>query len=434
MIRQCTAFDELPRPALLRAALETMHVGHLVDRALMPQVFLATRDVNAVDGVAIDEWMGASPVYTGRMRRLMRIEGDDVPAIVKALQLDCGFPHQYMDVGWKLIDATHGEFFLLHCGALMDVEPHGEARVVGMCHTIEDPTFDATAYATNPRARIRPIHRPPRRPADRHPHCHWTIAIDAANEPVGPAKNTRAVAALPLAQVENARAPERDAGWRDYARPAEPGFKLGHLSSATLAAVAREFQIQVNLLAASAEIALAERVGAERAREASAAQWSAVGWHGAARLARALGVESGGAGAVAQVLRLHAALPPGFAREIAVEGERVLVALAPQRDGLLDAAHPGWLGALARGETRGLEAAAQGADPRARLVACRVGGARVEAELTVSAGTEPAKPPQSAQLMSFSTATKFAFDTSEAPGDVGSRVPLVNQRPRQSAR
>ncbi|NJN63914.1 MAG: hypothetical protein HC882_02900, partial [Acidobacteria bacterium] len=38
-----------------------------------------------VDQVAIDEWMGASPVYTGRMRRLMRIEGDTVPAIVKAL-------------------------------------------------------------------------------------------------------------------------------------------------------------------------------------------------------------------------------------------------------------------------------------------------------------------------------------------------------------
>ena len=99
MTRQCDALDELPRPTLLRVALETMHVGHLVDRALMPQVFLATRDVNTVDQVAIDEWMGASPVYTGRMRRLMKIEGDGAPAIVKALQLDCGFPHQYMDVG-----------------------------------------------------------------------------------------------------------------------------------------------------------------------------------------------------------------------------------------------------------------------------------------------------------------------------------------------
>jgi len=414
MTRQCTAFDELPRDALLRAVLETMHVGHLVDRALMPQVFLATRDVNVVDQVAIDEWMGASPVYTGRMRRLMKIEGDGVPAIVKALQLDCGFPHQYMDVGWKLIDDAHAEFFLLHCGALLDVEPHGEARVVGMCHTIEDPTFDATAYATNPRARVRPLHRPPRMPKDRHPHCHWTIAIDPANEPVGPAKNTQAVAALPLAQIENARAPERDAGWSDYARPATPDFKLGHLSSATAAAVAREFQVQVNLLACSAELALTERIGVDRAREALAAQWIAVGWHAGGRLARALGLADGGTAAVAQVLRLHAALPPGFSREIAVEGERVHVALEPQRAELLDPGHAGWLGLLARGEAGGLEAAAQGADPRARMLRCEARNGCVEAELAVSASAEPAKPPRSASLMTFSTATNFAFDTSES--------------------
>jgi hypothetical protein len=412
--KQCDAFDALPRAELLRVALETMHVGHLVDRALMPQVFLATRDVDAVDRVAIDEWMGASPVYTARMRRLMRIEGDGAPAIVKALQLDCGFPHQYMDVGWRLVDELRAEFFLRRCGALLDVEPHGEARVVGMCHTIEDPTFDATAYATNPRARVRPVHRPPREPKDREPHCHWTIAIDPANEPVGPAKNTRAVAALPLAQLDNARAPERDAGWCDYARPADPDFKLGHLSSATLGAVTREFQLQVNLIACSAELALAERVGAERAREALAAQWSAVGWHAGARLARALGVAGGGAPAVARVLSLHAALPPGCARELAVEGERVRLTLAPQREDLLDAAHPGWLGLLARGEARGLEAAAQGADPRAHLLALEVRRDGAVAELAVSPGAEPAKPPQSAQLMSFSTATTFAFDTSEA--------------------
>ena len=78
MTRQCSAFEELARERLLPVALETMHVGHLLDRALMPQVAIAARDVDVVDQVAIAEWMGASPVYTGRMRRLMQIEGDDV--------------------------------------------------------------------------------------------------------------------------------------------------------------------------------------------------------------------------------------------------------------------------------------------------------------------------------------------------------------------
>ena len=54
-----------------------------------------------------------------------------------------------------------------------------------MCHDIEDPTFDATAVATNPRAQVRPIHRPPRRrPTDQHPHCAWTVIIDESHPAV----------------------------------------------------------------------------------------------------------------------------------------------------------------------------------------------------------------------------------------------------------
>ena len=414
MTKQCTAFDELPRADLLRVALETMHVGHLLDRALMPQLFFATESFDAVDQVAIDEWMGASPVYTGGMRRLMSIEGDTVPAIVKALQLDCGFPHQYMDVGWKMIDDASCEFFLRHCGALLDAEPYGAERVHGMCVTIEDPTFDATAYATNPRARIRPLHRPPRVPADRLPHCHWTIRIDPANDPVGPAKNTQAVASLPLARIVNQRAPERDDGWTDYARDVVPEFKLGMLSSATLAAVAREFQMQEHLLSASAEMALVERVGLEKARAVLLQQWGALGWRASERLAATLGLANGGADAVARVLRLHAILPPGFSRDVRVQGESVTLRLEPQNADLLDAEHPGWLGLAARGEGLGIETAAQGVDPRARLEAIAVRAGGIEAEISVRASAEAAKIPKSATFMKDSTATKFVFDTSAA--------------------
>ena len=89
--------------------------------------------------------------------------GDDVVTIFKGLQLDIGAPPQFMDFRYTVHDPWHGEFRLDHCGALMDVEPMGEEYVVSMCHDIEDPTFDATAVATNPRAQVRPIHRPPRR-------------------------------------------------------------------------------------------------------------------------------------------------------------------------------------------------------------------------------------------------------------------------------
>ncbi|NJP88444.1 hypothetical protein HCN51_03035 [Nonomuraea sp. FMUSA5-5] len=60
----------------------------------------------------------------------------------------------------------------------------------GMCHHIEDGTFDWTAQAVNPRARIRPVHRPPRVPGDRVPHCRWEVVIDDDTGPVGEAPIT----------------------------------------------------------------------------------------------------------------------------------------------------------------------------------------------------------------------------------------------------
>jgi hypothetical protein len=406
-------FEELPRERLLRAALETMHVGHLLDRALMPQVAIAAADVDAVDQLAIQEWMGASPVYTGRMRRLMRIEGDGVDAIMKALQLDVGFPHQYMDVGWKLLDERHGEFWLRHCGALMDVEPHGEKRVIGMCHTIEDPTFDATAYATNPRARIRPLHRPPRRPADRLPHCHWTIEIDPANEPVTAGSHTQAVAMLPLARIANEpRSRGAADGMADYGGAFDPGFRLGSLASATLAAVAREFQLQCHLLSSSAELALTQRFGRPKAREILAAQWNAVGWIAGPRLARALGLE--GAAALEAALRFGATLPPGFARRVERDGDRIALVLEPASAELLAPENPGWLGLLVRGSARGIEALAQSVEPRARLIACDARDGRIAIGISVDPGAAAAPEPPEAAFMRLSTATGFVFDTSAA--------------------
>jgi hypothetical protein len=252
-------------------------------------------------------------------------------------------------------------------------------------------------------------------PAGRVPHCHWTIQIDPANAPVGPAKHTRAVAALPIARLANERAPEREPqGMTDYRGAFDPAFKLGRLSSAALAAVAREFQIQSHLLASSAELAVGERLGAEKAREILAAQWIAVAWVAGQRLARALGLAGGGAEAVAAALRVHAALPPGFARTVEARAGRVRLLLEPASAELLDTEQPGWVGLLLRGATRGVEAAAQAVDPRARLDALEVRGGRVAIDLAVDPAAAPAEAPKEAAFMRLSTATGWVFDTSEA--------------------
>lgn len=403
---------DLPRDRLVPAVLEYMMVGHLIDRALMPQVAVRA-GIDAVDDVAIDEWLGASPTYTARMRKLMGIDGDDVGAIMKGLQLDVGFVHQYMGVAYKLIDAEHGEFWLDHCGALMDVEPHGEARVVGMCHHIEDPTFDGTAVATNPHARIRPIHRPPRVPADREPHCHWTITIDPENDPIGPAPHTLRVAELPLASVPNERPSDAEPGGRtDYRGPFDPGFRLADLSHGTLVAVAREFQEQVHLLTSSAELALADRLDTETAREIMASQWVGASWVASERLMSALGLAGGGIDALASVLAMHPGFPPGFETAARVEtgGAGVRLELTPLAGPLLDPSNPGWLGLLARGERGGIAAMAQAVDRRARVGDVTVAGDHVVIDVVVEEAAPPAPEPPEVELVRLSGAVSWVFD------------------------
>ncbi|MEV4256709.1 hypothetical protein AB0J52_26390 [Spirillospora sp. NPDC049652] len=192
-------FEDLSREALVRLVREYALIVHLLDRSCLTAVGLRYGQ-EAVEEIAIEEWKGASPVYTRRIREIMRIEGDGVSAIFKLLQLDPGFAQHYMDVEYELIDERHGFFQLRSCGALLDVEPFGERSIKGMCHTIEDGTFDITAQAVNPKARIRPVHRPPRNPAGRVPHCRWEVVIDDTTETLPEADITRMTAGTTAAR------------------------------------------------------------------------------------------------------------------------------------------------------------------------------------------------------------------------------------------
>ena len=395
---------DLTRAELARLGRESMLHGHICDRALMPQVAIRLGG-SEIEPLSIWEWKGASPNYTRRMKRLMRIEGDDATAIVKALQLDVGFPHEYMDVRFELREDGSAEFWLNHCGALMDVEPRGEAGVVMMCHRIEDPTFDATAVATNPRARMRAIHRPPRTPADRHPHCHWTIRIEPGAEPLVEEALTRQVGALPVARLPNERPPDREAGgWSDYAGAFDPDFRLERLGHGTLVAVLREFSLQAHLLASAAELYLSQRHDRAKVREILANQWQGASWVSAERIAKELGI-GGGASGVAELIALHPALPPGVEATLEADGERALRVALAAPSGLLDPEAPGWLGLLASGEARALEAIARAVEPGARARA--LGRSAFHVDLDAVPG--PAETPQSVALTRLSTAAAWKF-------------------------
>lgn len=367
--------------------------GHLQDRVAMALV-LEVSDREAMQAVAIEEWMAASPVYSRRMQQALGFVGDDVTTIMKNLQLDIGAPHQFMDFRYRLQDPQHGEFWLAHCGALMDVEPMGEAFVHGMCHAIEDPTFDATAGATNPLAQVRPIHRPPRLPSNRTPHCAWKIDIVADAAAVEPSAleglvGQSALANLPLPSY----AGDDSGGWPDYSGPFDPNFELEDLSLAAQRVALEEFALQSHLLLRALLLAVREHF--DEALMISMVPRLVRGWCGltAQRLAAEFALEPTVQG-VGALLSLHPMMHPLAYTGFQVEADRISLAPAVAR---LDDDGATWVGMP--GLPSVLQSIAQAAFPTVRI----------SEDLVITVGHEPVRHAPEVSIARISTGAAFRF-------------------------
>jgi hypothetical protein len=340
--------EGLSREQLAVLVPELLLCGHLIDRAGMPHL-LGAFGLEGMRDIAIEEWKGASPHYTKRMQRALGYEDQGVETIFKGLQLDVGAPPQFLDFRFSVRDRRSGTFTLAHCGALMDVEPMGEEYVQAMCHEIEDPTMDATALATDPRARMRPVHRPPRVPADRSPHCEWVVDIDETRDPIEWPDYTLEIGTTAAARFEGVTPIEQaEAGVADYSGAIVSDIDFGAFSRSALVRVAEEVSLQWHLLVLSFVKAVAARTDQGQTRAITRRQFTGVAGVTSERLRRALGLGRD-LEAVAAVLSLHPAFQPqGYVDlQVSHDAEQLVVHLSRRslahRDGawvsLVDAEH-----------------------------------------------------------------------------------------------
>jgi len=399
-----TVFDGLDRATLARLVREYLLCGHLIDRAGMPFVFAAL-GMEGMRDVAIEEWMGASPIYTRRMRRALDFAGDDVETIFKGMQLDIGAPPQFMDFRYRVIDAKHGEFELAHCGALMDVEPMGEPFVVTMCHHIEDPTFDATAAATNPRARMRPVHRPPRAPAGRLPHCLWTVTIDDNAEPLSEPEIAKRIAPSRAATLDlSSGSDETGEGRTHYQGPLENDLRFESFSKPTLIWLLREIALQGHLLTLAFTESVRRRTDETKAKEIAVQRFTGIAGVAAERLKRALGLGSDLASLV-KALELHPAFHPREYIDVRVSPD--LEISLHECAGIGDRPGLSWAELLASGEPEPLDAIVQALEPRARCIPRDKQGALRTWDVEISSDRATEKPEVS--VTKVSTGADFQF-------------------------
>ena len=437
------SLDEFTRDELAVLGREFLLAGQLMDRAGMPHV-ISAYDRVVMGEIAIAEWMGASPVYTKRMQQLLRFGKGDVETIFKGMQFDIGAPPEFMDFRYTVIDENHGEFWLDHCGALMDVEPMGAEYVTTMCHAIEDPTFDATATATSPYAQVRPIHRPPRIPEGRSPHCHWTVEINEQFDPLPYPELAKRVgltsaASLPIPELD-ANSVDSSAGWADYSCPLDPDLQLEQFSRASLLALVNEFCVQSHLLVISLLAAIEDRFGTEAAVNIGAKQFIGSAGLTAERLHRAFasgdaissegdraaaagagagaGAQAGpaaGLDAIAQVLEVHSAFHPRSYVDFGVSysansdsgTEQLLLRLGPCL-ATQESGRESWITLLADGHDQALQAIVQAVNPFARCTPVTPTAGDLAAWQVVIGDTE-ADESNEVALTRFSTGAEFEF-------------------------
>jgi len=393
-------YADLSRDQLATLVPELLLIGQLIDRSGMAWCISAFGREEMAQ-VAIQEWASSSPIYTRRMQQALGYAPDvpgqgDVVTIFKGLQLDIGAPPQFMDFRYTVHDPWHGEFHLDHCGALMDVEPMGPDYVRSMCHDIEDPTFDATAVASNPRAQVRPIHRPPRSSPDQHPHCAWTVIIDESYPEAQPIAALVEVAASRAASLELEAIDPSGDGQADYSGPLVSDLDFSAFSHSALVRIADEVCVQMHLLNLGFLIAVRARADSDdQATEIATKQLVGIAGIAAERIHQALGTDA------VETLRLHPLLNPAAYVDASFTDSSASVVAGPAHD------DGGWITLCGPDSVRPLQAAVRAVDPHLDV---EVIGSATDWTATVVRREDPAPDADEVAVTRFSSGVTFSFE------------------------
>ncbi len=385
---------------------EIMLANHIHDRGALLQVTLQY-GMEAQTAVACDEWMSSSPIYNARNRALLNIQTDDVAAVFKCLQVDIGAPHNFLEFHYEVVSPEEGFFWTTSCGPynhvrrMTNADPAMETQI---CHHMEDPTFDATVMAVNPRMRCRPEYRPPYGDVPKGGPCRWRVAVEYDIGMVEDNPILQIVRESLAADFEFAPITVDGEGMADYSVEFKRDFVLNDLSHTVLARQCKEFALDVHLLNRACYTSIAERWGEDVLVKIAVEQWRAMAPITVHRLKEAFKITGDSMSSVLKVLQIN----PFFPREYL----KLSFELIDENRGRL------WLqdcAALhetqARGivslmthhpETPGFDAIATAVNPLARVVMLdpqQISGAELAWEISIDRTREAVAPSEYAELV-----------------------------------
>ncbi|MCK4792529.1 MAG: hypothetical protein KAV87_52860 [Desulfobacteraceae bacterium] len=108
-------------------------------------------------------------------RKLFKIKGNDVVALMKAFQMS-PWTRTYRH-SMELQSPHHGILTVTHCPTLLALEREGEGREERICQQLEPKLFRKQADFFNPEIQVRALKLPPRKSKD-EVHCQWEFKLE----------------------------------------------------------------------------------------------------------------------------------------------------------------------------------------------------------------------------------------------------------------
>jgi len=105
--------------------------------------------------MAQDQYHHLAPVAVHRLRKAFSIEGDDIDAILKVLQLNPFTPLDYFELGYARPSDQRGLVWLSDCAGYREPVKRGIAAL--MVESPHSPGFDTLVQEVNPQAVVRQI-------------------------------------------------------------------------------------------------------------------------------------------------------------------------------------------------------------------------------------------------------------------------------------
>jgi len=111
----------------------------------------------------------------GMVCKLFKIEGNDIAAYFKALQMSPWMWNVKYDM--ELRGPNHGIWTVTRCPTLLALEEEGEGRERRICCQTEWELFQIRAHYINPRIKVTPLKLPPRQSLAEI-HCQWEFTLE----------------------------------------------------------------------------------------------------------------------------------------------------------------------------------------------------------------------------------------------------------------